>query len=97
MEQRDTAASNEEPPRAPHRLRVLQWNAQGLRNKKHEVQQAVVEEDLDVVLLQETLTPADFEWRVAGYIHPALTPHCRGWRPRLLDSGEELHTSHQNH
>ena len=38
--------------------------------------QAVVEEDLDVVLLQETLAPAEFEWRVAGY-----TPHSLAATP----------------
>ena len=40
---------------------------EGLRPKRYQVLQAVVEEDIDVVLLQETLMPADFEWRVAGY------------------------------
>ncbi|KAG0713960.1 putative RNA-directed DNA polymerase from transposon X-element [Chionoecetes opilio] len=48
-------------------LKVLQWNVAGLRNKRPEIIQAIVEEDLDLVLLQETLTPLDFEWRVAGY------------------------------
>lgn len=42
-------------------LRVLQWNVQGLRNKRPEILQAIVEEDLDLVLLQETLVPAHFE------------------------------------
>ncbi|XP_063887725.1 uncharacterized protein LOC135115154 [Scylla paramamosain] len=63
-------ATHADQPAGPPRLRVLQWNVQGLRPKKHQVLQAVFEEHLDVVLLQETLTPADFEWRVAGY-----TPH----------------------
>ncbi len=60
-------ATHADQPAGPPRLRVLQWNVQGLRPKKHQVLQAVFEEHLDVVLLQETLTPADFEWRVAGY------------------------------
>ena len=58
-------------PAAP-RLRVLQWNVQGLRPKRHQVLQAISEEHLDIVLLQETLTPADFRWRVAGYTLHAL-------------------------
>ena len=45
----------------------LQWNVQGLRPKKHQVLQAIIEVNLDVVLLQETLIPAVFHWRVAGY------------------------------
>ena len=49
------------------RLRVLQWNVQGLRPKRHQVLQAIVEDKLDVVLLQETLTQPEFEWRVAGF------------------------------
>ena len=42
--------------------------------------QAVVEEDLDVVLLQETHTPTDFEWRVAGYILHSLAATFEGVR-----------------
>ncbi|KAG0718135.1 Heparan sulfate glucosamine 3-O-sulfotransferase 3A1 [Chionoecetes opilio] len=53
------------PPPAAGRLKVLQWNIQGLRGKRPEVLQAIVEEDLDLVLLQETLTPEHFEWRIA--------------------------------
>ena len=67
-----------QPASAP-RIRVLQWNVRGLRPKKHQVLQAVFEEDLDVVLLQETLTPADFEWRVAGYTLHSL-PAAEGTR-----------------
>ena len=69
------------PPTAAPRLRVLQWNVQGLRPKRHQVLQALFEERLDVVLLQETLTPADFRWRVAGYtLHtlPAVEGGGRG-------------------
>ena len=69
------------PPAAAPRLRVLQWNVQGLRPKRHQVLQAISEEHLDMVLLQETLTPADFRWRVAGYtLHalPALEEGGRG-------------------
>ena len=46
------------PPAAAPRLRVLQWNVQGLRPKRHQVLQAISEEHLDMVLLQKTLTPA---------------------------------------
>ncbi|KAK8390570.1 hypothetical protein O3P69_010334 [Scylla paramamosain] len=53
--------------------------AEGLRPKKHQVLQAVFEEHLDVVLLLETLTPADFEWRVAGYTLHSL-PTVEGTR-----------------
>ncbi|KAK4307365.1 hypothetical protein Pmani_020884 [Petrolisthes manimaculis] len=57
----------------------MQWNVQGLRPKRHQVLQAVFEEHLDIVLLQETLTPADFEWRVAGYtLH--MLPSLEGTR-----------------
>ena len=61
------AATHHDQPAGSSRLKVLQWNVQGLRPKKHQVLQAIFEEDLDVVLLQETLTPVTFEWRVAGY------------------------------
>ncbi|KAG0713761.1 hypothetical protein GWK47_015507 [Chionoecetes opilio] len=67
------------PPAAAPRLKVLQWNAQGLRPKKHQVLQAIFEEDLDMVLLQETLTPADFKWRIAGYSLHSL-PATEGTR-----------------
>ena len=66
-------------PAAP-RLRVLQWNVQGLRPKRHQVLQAVVEEELDLVLLQETLTPPDFGWRVAGYTFHSLPATEEGGR-----------------
>ncbi|KAG0715522.1 hypothetical protein GWK47_011794 [Chionoecetes opilio] len=67
------------PPAAAPRLKVLQWNAQGLRPKKHQVLQAIFEEDLDAVLLQETLTLADFKWRIAGYSLHSL-PATEGTR-----------------
>ncbi|XP_063854131.1 uncharacterized protein LOC135096523 [Scylla paramamosain] len=72
-------ATHADQPAGPPRLRVLQWNVQGLRPKRHQVLQAVFEEHLDVVLLQETLTPADFEWRVAGYTLHSL-PTAEGTR-----------------
>ncbi|MPC39679.1 hypothetical protein E2C01_033224 [Portunus trituberculatus] len=72
-------AANTRQPQGPPKLRVLQWNVQGLRPKKHQVLQAVFEENLDVVLLQETLTPAAFEWRVAGYTLHSL-PAADGTR-----------------
>ena len=65
---------------AARRLRVLQWNTQGLRPKRHQVLQAVMQEDLDLVFLQETLTPDDFEWRVAGYTYHSLPPTEGGGR-----------------
>lgn len=61
-------------------LRVLQWNVQGLRNKRPEILQAIVEEDLDLVLLQETLVPAHFEWRLAGYTVHSLPCGAGGRR-----------------
>ncbi|XP_050709221.1 uncharacterized protein LOC126994012 [Eriocheir sinensis] len=64
---------------AAPRLRVLQWNVQGLRPKRHQVLQAIVEERLDV-LLQETLTPADFQWRVAGFTLHSLPATAEGSR-----------------
>ncbi|KAG0721892.1 hypothetical protein GWK47_045536 [Chionoecetes opilio] len=66
------------PPAAAPRLKVLQWNAQGLRPKIHQVLQAIFEEDLDVDV-QETLTPADFKWRIAGYSLHSL-PASEGTR-----------------
>ena len=60
------------PPRPPDRLKVLQWNVLGLRGKRSELLQAIVEEDLDLVLLQETLEPEHVEWRLAGYTVHAL-------------------------
>lgn len=61
MESTESDTHMNQPASSP-KLRVLQWNVQGLQPKKHQVLQAIFEEDLDVVLLQETLTPADFEW-----------------------------------
>ncbi|XP_076046411.1 uncharacterized protein LOC143028348 [Oratosquilla oratoria] len=81
MESRRAEADADEDQLAgPPRLRVLQWNVQGLRPKKHQVLQAIFTENLDVVLLQETLTRADFEWRVAGYSLHSLpaTENTRG-------------------
>ena len=66
-------------PAGPPTLKILQWNVQGLRPKKHELLQTIFEEHLNVVLLQETLTPADFEWRVAGYTLHSL-PVAEGVR-----------------
>ena len=77
MEGRD---GNSAPPTVTPRLKVLQWNVQGLRPKKHQVLQTIFEENLDVVLLQETLTPADFEWRVAGYTIHSLPTTVEGSR-----------------
>ena len=74
----EDAANTGQPP-GPPKLRVLQWNVQGLRPKKHQVLQALFEEDLDVVLLQETLAPATFVWRVAGYTLHSL-PAADGTR-----------------
>lgn len=51
---------------------MLQWNVQGLRSKRHEAHQARVEEALDLVLLQKTLTWEHFECMVAGYTVNAL-------------------------
>ena len=67
MEENGCDAHRDPPPPLPDGIKVLQWNVQGLRGKRPEVIQAIVEEDLDLVLLQETLTPEHFEWRVAGY------------------------------
>ncbi|KAK4322663.1 hypothetical protein Pmani_006564 [Petrolisthes manimaculis] len=72
-------ASHGDQTTEPPRLKVLQWNVQGLRPKRHQVLQAVFEEHLDIVLLQETLTPTDFEWRVAGYT-PHMLPSLEGTR-----------------
>ena len=68
------------PPSAAPRLKALQWNVQGLRPKKHQVVQAIMEEDLDLVLLQETLTTAAFEWCVAGYSLHSLPTTAEGSR-----------------
>ncbi|XP_076042053.1 uncharacterized protein LOC143025957 [Oratosquilla oratoria] len=65
---------------APHdlgSLKVLQWNMQGIRNKKHQLLQTIMEEGMDIVLLQETLAPGDFEWRIGGYTVHSL-PLDRG-------------------
>ena len=61
-------------------LRVLQWNIQGLRGKSHEVLEAIAREGMDIVLLQETLAPDTYTFRVPGYtVHQLpLGPNCRG-------------------
>ena len=77
MEDRD---GNSAPPTVVPRLKVLQWNVQGLRPKKHQVLQTIFEENLYIVLLQKTLTPADTQWRVAGYILHSLPTSVEGSR-----------------
>ena len=66
----DSRTTDPSPVRRNY-LKVLQWNIQGLRGKAHEVQEAIFREGMDVVLLQETLAPASYTFRVAGYsVHP---------------------------
>ncbi|XP_050704464.1 uncharacterized protein LOC126989887 [Eriocheir sinensis] len=79
MESRSERYTPPASPAAPC-LRVLQWNVQGLQPKRHEVLQAIFQEGLDVVLLQETLTPADFTRRVAGYTLHSLPATGEGGR-----------------
>ncbi|KAG0728322.1 hypothetical protein GWK47_032731 [Chionoecetes opilio] len=76
------------------RLKGAAVESQGLPPKKHQVLQAIFEEDLDVVLLQETLTPADFKRRIAGYSLHSL-PATEGTRGCV--TWEERHPSPQNH
>ena len=95
----------EGPPTVAPRLNVLQWNMQGLRPKKHQVLQTIIDENLDVVLLQETLTPASNR-RVTGYTLHSLPitvggvrgcatlvrsfiPHCRMTNPVHCGDGVE--------
>lgn len=78
------------PLTAVLRLRNLQRNVQGLRPKKHEVLQAIVKEDVDIVLLQEALMLADFEW-----LHLALMSCLEGRSPLPTCAFKNIHTSLQ--
>ncbi|KAG0727539.1 hypothetical protein GWK47_034479 [Chionoecetes opilio] len=62
-EHADDDAPHAAPPAAAPSLKMMQWNAQGLRPKKH-----------------QTLTPADFEWRIAGYTLHLLPATAEGTR-----------------
>lgn len=73
MESRRADGAIHEDPTGSPRLRFLQWTVQGLRLKKQQLLQDIFEEDLVVVLLQKTLTCADFEWQVAGYTLHSLS------------------------
>ena len=48
-------------------LRILQWNCQGLRNKRDNLQEALVRDNLDILLLQDTRVNENFSWRLTGY------------------------------
>ena len=71
-------------PPLPDTLKVLQWNVQGLRGKRPELIQAIVEEDLDLVLLQETLAPKHLEWRIPGYTVRSLPRDKDGRRGSMI-------------
>ncbi|KAG7157175.1 RNA-directed DNA polymerase from mobile element jockey-like 4, partial [Homarus americanus] len=55
------------PP--PCNLKITQWNVQGLSNKRHTVQAAVLAKNIDVFILQETLMSKDQQFRLPGYQH----------------------------
>ncbi|MPC29077.1 hypothetical protein E2C01_022294 [Portunus trituberculatus] len=95
MENRhDRKTTHQHQPAGSPRLKVLLWNVQGLQPKRHQVLQAVFEEDLDGVLLQETLMSAAFkEWLVG--LHSPLSPCHRG-HLQLCGGGEEHHPSQQS-
>lgn len=57
---------------SPNSLKVPQWNVQGLQNKRPNITQAIMEEGLDLMLLQEKLTLEHSEWGVSGYTVPSL-------------------------
>ena len=77
-------------------IKVLQWNVQGLRNKRPEVVQSIVEEGYDLVLLQETLVPEDFKWRVAGFTVHSLPCGGDGQRGQLHGVGAKQHPAPQD-
>ena len=55
-------------------LRILHWNAQGLRPKIPLLQACIGREQTDVILLQETLLPPSSTFSLPGYI-PYYLPH----------------------
>ncbi|KAG7174763.1 hypothetical protein Hamer_G018078 [Homarus americanus] len=48
-------------------LKITQWNVQGLSNKRHTVQAAVIANNIDVLILQETMTSKNKQFRLPGY------------------------------
>ena len=46
---------------------ILQWNIQGVKNKKPEIVSLVHRFKADVIVLQETLTPLKFLHKIPGY------------------------------
>jgi len=49
-------------------LKILHWNAQGLRPKIATLQSIISKEKVDIILLQETLIPASNNISFSGYI-----------------------------
>ena len=48
-------------------LNILTWNAQGIKNKKHLLQEAAAKDKLDIILLQETLLQEHHCFKFSGY------------------------------
>ncbi|KAG7167758.1 RNA-directed DNA polymerase from mobile element jockey-like 27 [Homarus americanus] len=51
----------------PCNLKITQWNVQGLSNKRHTVQAAVIANNIDVLILQETMMSKNKQFRLPGY------------------------------
>ena len=106
MSQHPEDRRSNDPLPVQRKLKILQWNIQGLRGKAHEVQEAIFREGMDIVLLQETLVPASYTFRVTGYSVHALPkgegrqgcmtlvrntlPHQRISRPADCGEGVEV-------
>ena len=50
----ETDLTHEDKMKSHERLRILQWNADGLSNKILELRQRAVDDDIDIILIQET-------------------------------------------
>lgn len=48
-------------------LRVLQWNIRGLRSNANQLVEAAIKENIDVILLQETMTTEDTTPKIPGF------------------------------
>ena len=62
-----------------HRLKIMQWNAEGVREKKRELQKFLKEHDIDVCCLQETHLTSECRFSLRGY---EIFRHDRRNRPK---------------
>ena len=76
-------------------MRIIHWNAQGLRTKSSLLQACVRLERTDVIFLQETLLPPSSNFSIPGYISYFLpySPDCRGLLTLVKRSIPHTHIS----